>query len=80
MTMDDGLTATHETGPTEQGQKSIHLVGIDVQHSIAHAMHNFVAKSLGLPWTFFNIEYPTIGDAVALARSPDTVGLVVTMP
>lgn len=80
MTVNDGLTARHETRPTEQGQKSIHLVGIGVQHSIAHAMHNLIAKSLGLSWTFCKTECPTVGDAVALARSSDTVGLVVTMP
>jgi quinate dehydrogenase len=60
--------------------KTLHLVGIGVKHSIAPPMHNFIAKSLGLPWTFYNTECATIEEAVALGRKSDTQGLVVTMP
>jgi len=61
-------------------EKTLHLVGIGVKHSIAPPMHNAIAKSLGLPWTFHNTECSSIDDAVALARSPSSAGLVVTMP
>ena len=60
--------------------KTLHLVGIGVTHSIAPAMHNFIAKSLGLPWTFHATECATVEEAVVIARSPETHGLVVTMP
>lgn len=60
--------------------KTLHLVGIGVTHSIAPPMHNFIAKSLGLPWTFHSTECATIEDAIALGRNPSTAGLVVTMP
>ncbi|CAI4217655.1 unnamed protein product [Parascedosporium putredinis] len=43
-------------------------------------MHNFIAKSLNLPWTFYATECATIEDLIALARNDATVGLVVTMP
>lgn len=59
---------------------TLHLVGIGVKHSIAPPMHNAIAKSLGLPWTFYSTECSSVDDAVALARNPSTVALVVTMP
>ena len=58
----------------------LHLVGIGVRHSIAPPMHNFIAQSLKLPWTFHNTECTTVEEAVELARSAQTQGLVVTMP
>ncbi|KAJ5240258.1 hypothetical protein N7468_004877 [Penicillium chermesinum] len=61
-------------------QKTLHLVGIGVTHSIAPKMHNYIAQSLGLPWTFHSTECPTIEDVLALAKEPSTAGLVVTMP
>ncbi|KAI0133507.1 hypothetical protein BJ170DRAFT_606505 [Xylariales sp. AK1849] len=67
------------TEPTGE-PKTLHLVGVGVTHSIAPPMHNHIARSLGLPWTFHNTECPTIDDAMALARSPTVSGLVVTMP
>ncbi|KAK9379996.1 uncharacterized protein V2V93DRAFT_273902 [Kockiozyma suomiensis] len=60
--------------------KLLHLVGIGVTHSIAFGMHNFIAKSLNLPWTFYSTECPTMDDVMALAKDPKTAGLVVTMP
>ena len=61
-------------------EKSLHLVGIGVTHSIAYAMHNHIAKSLELPWNFHSTECQTIEDVLKLARDPATAGLVVTMP
>ncbi|KAL2865920.1 shikimate dehydrogenase family protein [Aspergillus lucknowensis] len=61
-------------------EKTLHLVGVGVTHSIAPGMHNHIAKSLGLPWTFHSTECPTLDDLLALAREPSTAGLVVTMP
>ncbi|KAI0975632.1 hypothetical protein F4678DRAFT_417903 [Xylaria arbuscula] len=61
-------------------EKTLHLVGVGVKHSIAPPMHNFIAESLGLPWTFYSTECSTLEDLLNLARSPTTAGLVVTMP
>lgn len=62
------------------GKKTLHLVGVGVKHSIAPPMHNHIAESLGLPWTFHSTECPTLDDLMTLARSEETAGLVVTMP
>ncbi|KAK2599913.1 hypothetical protein N8I77_011630 [Diaporthe amygdali] len=62
------------------GKKTLHLVGIGVKHSIAPPMHDHIAESLGLPWTFCSTECPTLDDLMTVARSEDTAGLVVTMP
>lgn len=61
-------------------EMSLHLVGIGVSHSIAPNMHNYIAKSLGLPWKFHATECPTTEELVNLARDSSTAGLVVTMP
>jgi quinate dehydrogenase len=60
--------------------KTLHLVGVGVKHSIAPPMHNFIAKSLDLPWTFYSTECATVEEAVDLVRDSTTAGLVVTMP
>jgi quinate dehydrogenase len=60
--------------------KTLHLVGIGVKHSIAPPMHNMIAESLGLPWTFYSTECGNVEDVATLARKPSTAGLVVTMP
>ncbi|KAF3014448.1 hypothetical protein E8E14_008746 [Neopestalotiopsis sp. 37M] len=65
---------------TEAEKKSLHLVGIGVTHSIAYAMHNHIAQSMHLPWTFYSTECETIEHVMRLARDPATAGLVVTMP
>ncbi|KAF3035794.1 hypothetical protein E8E12_003587 [Didymella heteroderae] len=61
-------------------RKGLHLVGVGVGHSIAPTMHNFITASLNLPWTFHATECPTLDSLLALARNPETAGLVVTMP
>jgi quinate dehydrogenase len=66
--------------PTSSTEKTLHLVGIGVSHSIAPPMHNMITKSLRLPWTFHATECSTIEDLMNLARSNTTAGLVVTMP
>lgn len=63
-----------------QPAKTLHLVGVGVKHSIAPPMHNHIAKSLGLPWTFHSTECPTMDAVISLARSSSVAGLVVTMP
>lgn len=60
--------------------KKLHLVGVGVKHSIAPPMHNHIAESLGLPWTFHSTECSNLDDLMELARSGETAGLVVTMP
>lgn len=59
---------------------TLHLVGLGVTHSIAYSMHNYIAKSLGLPWKFYSTECSTLEDLLKLAKTPTTAGLVVTMP
>lgn len=61
-------------------QKFTYLAGINVRHSIAPDMHNYIAKSLGLPWTFKHLECPTIEFLMETFRRPDFAGGVVTMP
>ncbi|PVI05545.1 NAD(P)-binding protein [Periconia macrospinosa] len=39
-----------------------------------------IAKSLGLPWTFYSTECGTVEGVAELARKSSTAGLVVTMP
>ncbi|KAJ4253910.1 hypothetical protein NW762_010308 [Fusarium torreyae] len=63
-----------------QEHRTLHLVGIGVGHSIAPPMHNHIARSLDLPWTFYATECVTLDDLIQLARSTTTAGLVVTMP
>ncbi|KAJ5994450.1 hypothetical protein N7451_010174 [Penicillium sp. IBT 35674x] len=65
---------------SQQRDMTLHLVGVGVTHSIAPNMHNYIAKSLGLPWTFHATECPTTAELIDLAKSPTTAGLVVTMP
>jgi quinate dehydrogenase len=59
---------------------STYLVGINVTHSIAPLMHDYVASQLGYTWKFHAQECPTIEDAVRLFREPSFAGGVVTMP
>ncbi|KAJ5928621.1 hypothetical protein N7466_007577 [Penicillium verhagenii] len=65
---------------SQQQEMTLHLVGVGVTHSIAPNMHNYIAKSLGLPWKFYATECPTEEELVNLAKNPTTAGLVVTMP
>lgn len=75
------LSITFQTNMEEsEKQRSLHLVGVGVGHSIAPTMHNFITTSLNLPWTFYATECRTLESLVALARDPKTAGLVVTMP
>jgi quinate dehydrogenase len=64
----------------DEHARTLHLVGIGVGHSIAPPMHNHIARSLGLPWTFYATECTSLDDLVKLAREDTTAGLVVTMP
>lgn len=64
----------------QSDEKTFHLVGIGVSHSIAPPMHNHLAKSMGLPWTFYATECENVEALMDLARRETTAGLVVTMP
>lgn len=61
-------------------EKTLHLVGVGVGHSIAPGMHNHIAKSINLPWTFYSTECATVDDVLAVGRASTCAGLVVTMP
>ncbi|KAJ5902624.1 hypothetical protein N7495_003152 [Penicillium taxi] len=66
---------------TEQQEgNTLHLLGIGVTHSIAPQMHNHIAKSLGLSWTFYSTECASTEDLLAIGKRSTTAGLVITMP
>lgn len=60
--------------------KSLHLIGIGVSHSIAPSMHNYICERLQKPYTFYATEAPRIEDVVKLLRESTFGGAVVTMP
>jgi quinate dehydrogenase len=60
--------------------KYLYLVGVHVTHSIAPPMHNYIAQSLDLPWTFVAQECPKVQDCLELFHAPTFAGGVVTMP
>ncbi|KUJ23213.1 quinate 5-dehydrogenase, protein [Mollisia scopiformis] len=68
------------TSNSADQRKYVYLAGVGVTHSIGIHLHNYVAKSLGLPWTFINQECPTVEDVMAYFRAPTFAGGVVTMP
>ncbi|KAJ4371140.1 hypothetical protein N0V83_004356 [Neocucurbitaria cava] len=76
----DNMATTATTTSSSEDKKTLHLVGLGVQHSIAPPMHNHITSSLHLPWTFHATECATIDSLLSLARAPTTAGLVVTMP
>lgn len=70
---------TESNGGVDQ-KKYLYLAGVHVTHSIAPPMHNFIAKSLDLPWTFSSQECPTIQSVLDIFHAPTFAGGVVTMP
>lgn len=60
--------------------REIHLVGIGLGHSMTPLMHNYMAKSLDIPWRVLASECLTIDDAQRIFRAPDFAGGIVTMP
>jgi quinate dehydrogenase len=65
---------------SSSSQKTLHLIGVGVHHSIAPVMHNYICERLEKPYTFYATEAQTIEDAVALLKRSDFGGAVVTMP
>ncbi|KAM0722819.1 hypothetical protein Q7P37_002261 [Cladosporium fusiforme] len=63
-----------------QTQKSLHLIGIGVGHSIAPVMHNNICQRLNKPYVFHATEAQAIDDVLALLKAPDFGGAVITMP
>jgi quinate dehydrogenase len=61
-------------------ERSLHLIGIGVSHSIAPVMHNYICKQLQRPYTFHATEASTVEDAVSLLRASNFGGAVITMP
>ncbi|KAF2159959.1 hypothetical protein M409DRAFT_37827 [Zasmidium cellare ATCC 36951] len=60
--------------------REIYLLGIGTGHSVGPPMHNYIAKSLGLPWTYHTKECPSIEECLALLRSKKCAGAAITMP
>ncbi|KAK4500576.1 hypothetical protein PRZ48_008765 [Zasmidium cellare] len=65
---------------TSSEPREIYLLGIGTGHSVGPPMHNCIAKSLGLPWTYHTKECPSIEDCLALLRSKKCAGAAITMP
>lgn len=61
-------------------QKSLHLIGIGVGHSIAPVMHNRICERLDKPYLFHATEAQTIDDVLKLLKDPHFGGAVITMP
>lgn len=74
------MTSKDVSKTSTSDKKYLYLAGIHVTHSVGLPMHNHIASSLSLPWTFINQECPTINDVVTLFRKPTFAGGVVTMP
>jgi quinate dehydrogenase len=60
--------------------RELYLIGIGTGHSVAPPMHNYIAKSLHLPWTFHTKECSTIEDCMKLLQSDICAGASITMP
>jgi quinate dehydrogenase len=58
----------------------LYLIGVGVTHSIAPPMHKAIAHALYKPWTFNNLECPSIQDVLNTIHSPTFKGGVITMP
>ncbi|KAJ9649713.1 hypothetical protein H2199_000492 [Coniosporium tulheliwenetii] len=77
----NGVNGTsNQTNGTSFQRKHLYLAGIGVTHSIAYLMHNHICRTLNLPWTFTNVECPTVESVLSLFRAPSFAGGVVTMP
>jgi len=73
-------TTTNGTNSHHAERKHLYLAGVGVTHSIAAPMHNHIAGTLNKPWTFHNIECPTIADVMRAFRARTFAGGAVTMP
>lgn len=60
--------------------RELYLIGIGTGHSVAPPMHNYIAKSLHLPWTFHTKDCSTIEECMELLRSDICAGAAITMP
>jgi quinate dehydrogenase len=60
--------------------RELYLIGIGTGHSVAPPMHNYIARSLNLPWTFHTKECFTIEECMTLLQSEVCAGAAVTMP
>lgn len=78
-TMQSNTTASHAQNEALKPKK-LYLAGVGVTHSVGAPMHNTISQGLNLPWTFSNLECPTIQDVVTTFRRSDFAGGVITMP
>ncbi|KAF1987020.1 NAD(P)-binding protein [Aulographum hederae CBS 113979] len=70
----------NRTAHTSGKPLALHLVGLNVSHSVGAVMHNHIARSLSLPWTFHNTECRLISEVALRITAAETVAVVVTMP
>ena len=57
--------------------KELWLVGVSTGHSVAPALHTFIAKELGLPWTYCSKEFADEEQCVQQIRSGLCAGCAV---
>ncbi len=60
--------------------QEIWLVGISTGHSVAPPLHNYIARQLGLPWTYSTKEFVSLETCVTHLKSSSCAGAAVTMP
>ena len=60
--------------------RRLYLIGLGTGHSVAPPLHNYIAQSLNLPWTYHTKDCFTIDDCVDVLRSEICVGAAITMP
>lgn len=63
-----------------QSRSRLYIAGGPGGDSIGPAVHEYIARSLGLDWTCEFLRISSIGDIMKLFRAPDFAGGIVTMP
>ena len=64
----------------DDGRKELWLVGIGTNHSVAPALHTFIAAELGLPWVYRAKDFADEDECVQQIRTSICAGCAVTMP
>lgn len=66
--------------PTNHTRNRLYIAGGPGGSSIGPKVHEYIARSLGLPWTCKFLELSTIDEVMEYFRAPDFAGGIVTMP
>ncbi len=60
--------------------RELWLVGVGTEHSVAPALHTFIAKELNLPWKYVAKEFHDEQQCLQQIKMPVCAGCAVTMP